>query len=393
MFFAALALSLLFSGAAAAADWTFYGSARVGTWWINNGEGGDTVVDGAATSASAFSNPTTGHSDFDLDHGLQSNARVGMHVLSGDVTARVEYGASGGDVNTRILQATWNTGMGSLLVGQDYTPISWTWYSNQVAFSDEGLLGLGLMYAGRQPMIQYSLGGFKLALVKPTTGKGVDLSGAELDTDVVLPKIEMAYRYSRDNWFLDIGAGVQSCEYTELDDADGHSVTSWVVGAGGGYTFGPWYVKLQLSYDQNGAAYGLARYAPIGSAAVGSSTIEFYPHTANYDKLTKEFSDVSRFGGALVAGGQINDMVRVEAGLSGQQYSSEYGVFDVENTTYAMYLQLPFTPTPGVTISPEIGYMDWGSVDMSITSSSFVQEQSKDRGDTFYAGLQTRIDF
>jgi len=371
----AVSMALVLVGSAVAADWSFYGSARMGTWWYANS---DFEVPLADNVPGAMSSGTRDHSDLDLSHFLQSNARIGANVTSGDVSGRFEYGAADGKANIRILRGTWSFGPGELTVGQDYTPISWTWYSNQVVNNDEGLLSLGLMYAGRKPMLQFKYGGFKLALISPNvvTSDGDAVHGVGYDTDVVIPKVEVAYRHSADNFFIDVGGGFQTYEYSDKNDESGTTLTSWVVGAGGGYNFGKGYAKLQLNYDVNGAAYGLARYAPEAVFTSKSDSAE-------------DFTDPTRFGAAFSVGGQINDMIDVELGVGMQQYINKQSGYDLENTTYALYLQFPFVPASGVTITPEVGYMDWGNVEVETP-----QEITKtDGGDTMYFGLYSRINF
>jgi len=371
----AVPMALVLVGSAVAADWSFYGSARMGTWWYANSNARVGLV-----GPDAMSTKTRYHSDFDLSHFLQSNARIGATVSSGDVSGRFEYGASGGKANIRILRGTWSFGPGELTVGQDYTPISWTWYSNQVVNTDEGLLSLGLMYAGRKPMLQFKAGGFKLALIQPNvvTSDGDAVRGVGYDTDVVVPKVELAYRQSTDIFFVDVGAGYQTYDYTDRNDENRATLTSWVVGVGGGYYFGPGYAKLQLNYDTNGAAYGLARYAP---EAVFTSVLD----------AGGDFTDPTRLGAALSVGGQINDMIGVELGAGMQQYTNKQAGtgYDIENNTYALYLQFPFKPADGVTITPEIGYMDWGDVEVDVPG----EKTNIDGGDTTYFGLYSRINF
>ncbi len=76
-------IAMLFS-AAHAADWNFYGSARVSTFYEN-----------AEISGSDTNN---------FDMGLQGNSRIGARVqVSDELSGRFEYGASDGNVNLRHL--------------------------------------------------------------------------------------------------------------------------------------------------------------------------------------------------------------------------------------------------------------------------------------------------
>ena len=105
---AAFALVAGFAVTATAADWSFYGSARMSTFSNSISE-----------EASA-----TGFDDTDTRWDIQTNARIGANVSAGDVGGRFEYGTSGGNANLRLLYGTWDFGGGELLVGQAYTPIT-----------------------------------------------------------------------------------------------------------------------------------------------------------------------------------------------------------------------------------------------------------------------------
>jgi len=145
-----VAIMAIMVGSASAADWNFYGSARVATFYTDadNGDG---------TSTENFS------------ESLQGNARIGARVkVSDELTGRFEYGASGGDANVRLLYGTWNFGPGALTVGQDYTPLYMP-VSNQVYGTDNGLGGWGEPYPGRHGQIKLIFGGFQFALVEPDT--------------------------------------------------------------------------------------------------------------------------------------------------------------------------------------------------------------------------------
>lgn len=114
----AAVLAVAFTVPAMAADWSFYGSSRVYTGWMDDskevaGLGGE--VD-----------------DADLSWNQQTNARIGANVKAGALGGNFEYGHSS-TVNLRKLFGTWNFGAGTLLVGQDYTPID-TFWSHMVGY-------------------------------------------------------------------------------------------------------------------------------------------------------------------------------------------------------------------------------------------------------------------
>ena len=215
---AALALVCAFTLPAAAADWSFYGSARMTTfsYTADDGSGGD--------------------DDTDTSWTLQGNSRIGARVKAGDVAGRFEYGSG---PNLRLLYAEWNFGAGKMLVGQSYTPACY-FPSNQVWGSDNDLLNFGGIYQGREPMIQLSFGTFKLALIEP---QGGDL-GTGGDVDTTLPLIEASYKFKTDMFYVDVVGGYQT--YTIDSNANlaaDVDVDSYLVGINAGVNVGPLALK------------------------------------------------------------------------------------------------------------------------------------------------------
>ena len=96
---AAVAFVVAFTVPAMSADWNFYGSSRISTFF-----------DGDSEELTG-----TGFDDDDLTWGLQGNSRIGAKVKAGDISGRFEYGTG---INLRLLYASWNFGGGELLVGQ-----------------------------------------------------------------------------------------------------------------------------------------------------------------------------------------------------------------------------------------------------------------------------------
>jgi len=108
---AAVAFVVAFTVPAMAADWSFYGSARMYTFMSDYSK----------------EYTGTGFSDDDLSWFLQGNSRIGAKVKAGAVSGRFEYGSG---PSLRLLNGAWNFGGGTLVVGQDYSPID-TFISNQ----------------------------------------------------------------------------------------------------------------------------------------------------------------------------------------------------------------------------------------------------------------------
>lgn len=300
VFVAALALVAGSAMTAAAADWNFYGSSRVSTFY----------------------------EDFDLadttnyEQGLQGNARIGANVkVSDELTGRFEYGTG---VNVRILWGEWDFGGGQLGIGQHYSPLN-MFYSNQVYGSDTDLLAYGGVYGGREAMIQLTFGDFQIAAIDPSAP-----AGAETD----FPALEISYDFKMDAFSLAFAAGYQTYEA-----AGGTDIDSWVVALGGKVNLGAGYVGGNVYAGQN--AGDLMWIDTGGSNGKGSAA-----------------GDVDNMGFIIAAGFKVNDMFAFEAG-----YGYNEAELDVtgatEDEVQAYYVQSTITLAPGVFITPEIGMIDF----------------------------------
>ena len=259
--FAAFAMVLSCAMTAAAAEWNFYGNARVGTFVH------DTDNPGAADTQT-------------LSENLQSNSRIGAKVkVSDELRGRFEYGTG---VNVRHLFGEWDFGAGKLLVGQTYTPMEYG-VSNQVFNDDNGLGDYGSTSVGRNPMIRLTFGGFKIAAVAPEED---DLgTGGTIEHD--LPKIEAAYAFDFDNIAFEIGAGYN--EYEIISGAQTYDVDSWVISLGAEASFGAFYCLGSVYTGENLGSYGFDT-ASDSSPSISGTTL----------------NDNDGFGYNLECGGRFN---------------------------------------------------------------------------------------
>lgn len=362
---AAVAMVAAFTVSASAAEWDFYGSARMKTFheMLDEDAGDD--------------NGTTWD--------LQGNARIGATVQSGDVGGGFEYG---GTANLRKLYGTWNFGNKELLVGQTYSPVSSYFYANQVVGDDNDLLGYeygpGQAYAGRQPMIQLKLmdGKIKLALVKPnslTVGSFNDTYAIVGDTDIMLPKFEFAYKLSKEKGFLDVFFGTQYYnieDVTYVDTAgtiisDDFSMFSAVIGVGGGMNAGKFYLKGGLHYALNGGQYGLA--------ATGDNAAYWTLNAAGDDL---EVEDTGTLAGLLVMGVNASDKVTVEWGGGYETNMTDLDTPEDTDDSMALYVNATINLADGVFVVPEVGYVDY-----------MEDYAAVDQGTLTYFGAKWQINF
>lgn len=351
LFFVAAALIAAFSVPAAAADaeWNFYGSARVNTFWTDLSKEQDTVG-------------TPARDDKDLVMTLQGNARIGANVSAGDVGGRFEYGTG---VNVRLLYGTWNFGAGTLLVGQTYTPVN-IFISNQVygdIGADSDMLSTGGLYDGRRPVLQLQFGGFKIALVSPSTtapAAALALAGAETDTQI--PKIEASYVFKTDMFTVGVMGGWNSIE-VETDARD-YDVDSYVAALYGTVNFGPVYIKADVYQAVNGGDFGIQGAGDDNSDLVGI-----------------KIKDVDTLGYLGVVGFKLGDMVTIEGGYGEVSHDSDV-VGAKDDDTSAYYIQAVIGLAPGVMVIPEYGKIDYDK-----------GRANNKEGDTVYYGAKWQINF
>lgn len=320
--------------------WSFYGSARVMTFWTDEDENaGD---------------------DEGLTHDLQGNSRLGAVVKKGDLGGAFEFAVSDSNVSTRLLYGTWNFGAGEILVGQSYTPCGDMFYSNQVFDTDTDLLCVGQAYNGRRPMLQLSIGGFKVALVKQHAQSLLGQAG-DLDND--FPKIEAKYHFASDVFFADVFAGYQT--YTIDTATTDYDIDSYVAGLGGGVNAGPVYVKATGYIGQNTGQYGLWQLGADDVVIAGG-----------------EIKDVETMGGVIVVGVKASDMLTFEAGLGYLSHDSDAAAATEDDETMAYYANCTVNIAKGFFIVPEVGVID------------FMDDNTgADEGTLTYAGLKTQINF
>jgi len=335
-----VAVLAMFASSAYAADWNFYGSARVATFY------GKTEVDNTPNVNS-------------FDQNLQTNSRIGADVkVSDELTGCFEYGASGGNADVRLLYGEWNFGAGSLLVGQDWTPLV-MWNSNQVWAVDNGLWGVGEYGGHRLAQLKLIMGGFRLALMKPdvnfmdTVGADLNSNSKTRSTEVKIPAIGLKYIYSADNYNLKAMAGYSSFDI--LSAAGDKSVDSYVLGVGADISFGGFWFGASV--------HGGSNVGNLGNEWVNNT----YTGTGYASYNGTVLVDNDAMGYELVIIYTVNDMIALEAG-----YGYCETEFDVPNSyadkVNSYYVQAPITLAPGVVITPEIGVMDFKDANQEKTT-------------------------
>jgi hypothetical protein len=340
VFFLAISVPLM-----AAADWSLYGSVRMGTYYDNNDD--DSIVGGVADDDGTIWD-------------LAGNSRIGGNVKADAIGGRFEFAVDdAGGVTTRLLYATYNFGAGTLLIGQNYGPTGSTFLSNQAYGNDANLLNCGMAFDIRQPMVQVTVKGLSVAL-QQNEGANIGVGGG--DVDITLPKIALKYAFKKDNLWANIFAGYQTYEIEAV--ADTYDVDSYVIGFGGGVTLGKAYVKAGAYMAQNGGQYGLWQLGVDDAQFIGGEVV-----------------DNDTVGGQLVAGMKASDKLALEAGVGYLAHEVDDSAYE-KDESMVYYVQATYTFIPGVIIVPEFGVYDYKE------NSSEVDEGTKT-----YFGAKWQINF
>jgi hypothetical protein len=325
---------MLFAVAAFAADWNFYGSARIATWYEIKDKKYNKYFEGIDED------------ETQLKMFLQSNSRVGAKVKNGNLSGRFEYGTG---VNLRLLYGKYNFGGFTMLVGQTYTPMDYL-NSNQAWGTDAGLLGVGLYYEGRQPQIKFGFGDFELALVVPKTA-GFKNATPDKET-YIIPKLEAAYKAKFDMVSLKLSGLYQmtDAKWEKADKSGWNSdtITAYSVAGYVGADFSVVKLGFNASYTVNAGNAGLIK---SNEDNIGGFAMFF----------DDDVQDTNTLMLAAMIGGTLTDMLRWEVGYGYRIDNYDSDVKDVlgwekdSQTGQAVYAQLPVTLAKGVFIVPEAG--------------------------------------
>ena len=389
-----------FTVPAMAADWSFFGDSKFHTFWVEESK------ESAGAPGGIFD-------DDDLFWGRSAGVAVGASVEAGDIGGffmirPVETGFTM-DGDFSMMYGTWNFGAGTLLVGKGLGPVNF-FPSNMVFLDEHGMVGLGGVFTYFKPLIMLTFSGdygqIKLAAGEPQTStriipqggapcmqnttrnpwNSLD-SGSEAtitgtgDCDTEFPKLEASYGHSFGPVSFSIMGGWQSYEERNVATDKSYDIDSWLVGLGVKSNFGPFYINGVVTTGENENEY-MCEWQQGWDGAI-------------YDPVTDQIVDNETTGFNIIAGIKVNDMLTIEAGYGWLEHEQDMlsgyvGPNSMEDDTETIYLQAVITLAKGVTITPEIGKLDWGENTIGTLGAGGV---AADEGDEVYYGAQWRIQF
>lgn len=344
-FIVALAAVAMMATSAYAAEWNFYGSASVQTFWVDS----DTI------GSTDYTDTTVTMGNIDSANVIGANVTV-----SDELTARFEYGNDSAGLNLRHLYGTWNFGAGSLVIGQ--TDGAFDTDLGGQAYNDGEIGGLACADTGRAPLVMLVFGGLKVNIEAPIQNLVV---GTALVTtgEAQLPQINAAYTFNMDNIVLEIGGAYQTYEYKpSATSSAGVDVTSYVVGTQFTGTFGPFGLKAQIYAGENAANLVGANSSNVDKTSATAYSATFTEGYAYYDGTNVFDADTVGYG--VVASYTMNDMFSFGIGYGYVENEIDTPTApDDEAETY--FVNMPITLAPGVVVTPEIGVLDYNEVGQS----------------------------
>jgi len=302
----------------------FYGNARIGYWYDMQDK------------------DYTGSEDrIVLDYGLFSTSRFGANFKGEAYTGKVEFSLSGAGAKLRQIWGEYDFGNIKLLIGQYYTGFfDLPNQATSIVLGGENLMiGYGLMYDSRHPMIKLSLeNGMYLIFMEP---KLIDPASAG-GVDALFPKINFGCRMNLGNLMIHPTFGINMSQYNEDFAAGGidESVLAYVTAVSTKYCAEKYNILAQVSYGQNVADYGMLSAATGGNAAWINSEVENATTMGGYFELTYKLCPAKN----------------LTAGFG--YFSTDRDDYDDPDTAWTGYLQAKINLHSKMFIMPEVGMIN-----------------------------------
>ena len=340
-----------------AACWKFYGSVRIATFYNRFNPKDNNRNDGG-----------TGYKDKGTTWLNQNNSRIGARVALGDISGHFEYaqGGSAADSSplaTRLLYGAWNFGPGSIVVGQDYTPIYWD-VTTRVYGEDNQMYGFGQYYGGREAQIKLIYGAFQFAMIDPrngvsTHGNSTALLSSE-NYSVYLPRFEASYDLNFGALTGRVMAGFKTFSLVENKDRlneDKESVSSYIFALGLKYAPGPFSAGLSTFYAQNVGNYAGNSMSMRSSNNPLHNGVGLGAGTSGYKdvNLGGDSTNCKTLGLLLALGYKVNDMVSFNVGYGIQEDKWKLDPDSKKFKAQAYFINMPLTIAKNFWITPEIG--------------------------------------
>lgn len=306
--------------------------------------------------------------------GVQSNSNIGFDVVADKFKAKVEFGAiendpfgtaNGAVAPLRYLWGSYDTGLGTILVGKANTPTT-DIFSTGVINNDTALNGFGgLSTATRRLQVQYNVAGLSLALISDYIAE--NLSGNTTSesgrSNTTMPRIALSYTiYNGSNPLFQIAGtykhfnrwsdGVYTPKGSNgtndpANDEPGTPKDAWHISVGTKPTFGNNFVSLFGFYGKNQDLYG-----ETGTFYNGGG----WTHNAmSINGATGE--DIKRAGGKAELGIGLSKDATFTIGAGYQETKiSRAEQEPLKYKSIGIFAQVPYKVSANFTLTPVVGW-------------------------------------
>lgn len=306
--------------------------------------------------------------------GVQGNSNIGFDVVADKFKAKVEFGAiendpfgtaNGAVAPLRYLWGSYDTGLGTILVGKANTPTT-DIFSTGVINNDTALNGFGgLSTATRRLQVQYNVAGLSLALISDYIAE--NLSGNTISessrSNTTMPRIALSYTiYNGSNPLFQIAGTYKRFNrwsngiYTPKDangtgnpanDESGNPKDAWHISVGTKPTFGNNFVSLFGFYGKNQDLYG-----ETGTFYNGGG----WTHNAmSINGATGE--DIKRAGGKAELGIGLSKDATFTIGAGYQETKiSRAEQEPLKYKSIGIFAQVPYKVSANFTLTPVVGW-------------------------------------
>ena len=302
--------------------------------------------------------------------GVQNNSNIGFDVVADKFKAKVEFGAiendpfgtaNGAVAPLRYLWGSYDTGLGTILVGKANTPTT-DIFSTGVINNDTALNGFGgLSTATRRLQVQYNVAGLSLALISDYIAELASTSSQpNANSSSTMPRIALSYTiYNGSNPLFQIaGTYKRFTRESEGNPTIGNPIDAWHISVGTKPTFGNNFVSLFGFYGKNQDVYG--------------ETGTFYNNGTwghSKDITGTAGRNIKRAGGKAELGIGLSKDATFTIGAG---YQETFGEIQGKGKykSVGVFAQVPYKVNANFTLTPVVGWFQTSGVNgSSITDS------------------------
>lgn len=305
--------------------------------------------------------------------GVQNNSNIGFDVVADKFKAKVEFGAiendpfgtaNGAVAPLRYLWGSYDTGLGTILVGKANTPTT-DIFSTGVINNDTALNGFGgLSTATRRLQVQYNVAGLSLALISDYIAELASTSSqSNANSSSTMPRIALSYTiYNGSNPLFQIAGTYKRFTResegnpTITSQASGNPIDAWHISVGTKPTFGNNFVSLFGFYGKNQDVYG--------------ETGTFYNNGTwghSKDIIGTARRNIKRAGGKAELGIGLSKDATFTIGAGYQETFSE---IQGKYKSVGVFAQVPYKVNANFTLTPVVGWFQTSSVNESPIADS-----------------------